>query len=1522
MPSTLRRPHWQPILTVSLAVALSVIVLLATHAAAQFSSPVDGAPCGAGALNSHITSFATNAEGTGSGSDKTFSVNASSLTIEYCANGPGLAAVQLWEKAPGAGSYTLVATDSGPVPAESASGSFSDIAVSADGQYEFYTRAVSSAVPPAVEAAPGTPDLILVRDNQAPAPTFETPATPTKDSTPAFQGTAGNAAGDSGTVAVRVYAGSSVSGEPVRTLSISRTATTWAGQDADWSSALPDGIYTAQAWQGDAAGNGGASAARTFTVDTTSPVVGFDATAPYTSDTTPAFTGTAGAATGDSTTITVKIYAGSAATGTPVDTFAVTRSGATWMLTDLGWLGHTALVAGNTYTAQAEQADTAGNPAGLSAARTFTVDIAAPQPTVDAYASPSNDSTPNLGGGAGNAAGDSATVSVEFYSGNVAVGDPVATINATRSAATWSLSNADWGTTTLTDGATYTAQAMQSDAAGNSGTSATRTFVVDVTPPAVTMNAPPTVTQDSTPALGGSAGNATRDGSDVTVRIYSGQSPTGSAVQTFTVARSGLLSDAWTVNNATWSTSSLPDGTYTAQASQSDTAGNTGTSTARTFTVDTAGPAAPSIDSAPTDPTNQTNASFAFTPAESGGVMTCQLDAGTVATCASRTAQSYSSLDEGAHDFTVTQVDAAGNTGASSVHHWVVDTTSPGVTLTALPGETGDSTPGMSGTAGNAAGDSSTVTVAVYSGSTATGTPVRTISVTRSGASWAITDGDWALALPDGLYTARATQTDTAGNTGASSASTFRVLTGVRTIASAPSYRTGITPFQVTYEITDAQGNSLTPAQAHVTRVELWVALPGSNQFTLADTDFNPTLNQSIGFTYSPESGDGSYRFYTVGYNVADPVETKAGADATTIVDTQGPAPTLSQPANPTSDATPNLAGAAGDATGDSQTLTVSVYQGPVAAGEPVRTLTATRAGAIWSSSNADWSSPLADGLYTAQATQADAAGNSGTSTARSFTIDATSPAVSMNAPASRATDTTPNLAGAAGNATGDAQTVTVDLYAGQSATGDPIASVSVDRTGPTGAAWTLGNDDWDTPLGDGTYTAQAQQGDTAGNTGHSVARTFTIDTAAPALTLTQPPTPTNDATPNLGGVAGDSSGDSQTVTLDLWTGATASGDPARSITVNRTGDNWSLSDGDWSTPLTDGVYTARAHQDDDLAHSTSTPFVTFTVDTNAPAAPALAQKPEAATSSRSASFAFTPAESGGSSHCRLDAGTFAPCDARTSHAYSDLNDGPHTFSVRQRDDAGNDGAAASYSWTVDRTAPTVTLDQPADGTDTTPALTGDAGSADGDAPAVTLRVYAGNEATGPSVQTISVPRAASRWAITDAQWQAALAPGTYTAQASQADTAGNVGSSQARTFTVAATPVPPITVAPTPMPPTLQPKSPLAAFAVPAGQRLAVVLRRGLAVTLAVNEPVTGQLRLVLTRATATRLGLRSAVVARTTVRLGKAGVYRVRIPFSSRAKTKLRRLRSVRLSLRGSVRGLNTARTSGLNRALRLRR
>jgi hypothetical protein len=90
--------------------------------------------------------------------------------------------------------------------------------------------------------------------------------------------------------------------------------------------------------------------------------------------------------------------------------------------------------------------------------------------------------------------------------------------------------------------------------------------------------------------------------------------------------------------------------------------------------------------------------------------------------------------------------------------------------------------------------------------------------------------------------------------------------------------------------------------------------------------------------------------------------------------------------------------------------------------------------------------------------------------------------------------------------------------------------------------------------------------------------------------------------------------------------------------------------------------------------------------DTTAPET-TIAEGPSGSTTATTASFTFSSSESGSAFACKLDGGSWTPCDS--PQAYSGLAVGDHDFSVRASDGAGNtDTTPAARSWTVTATTP------------------------------------------------------------------------------------------------------------------------------------------------------------------------------------------------------------------------------------------
>ncbi|HET6570925.1 MAG TPA: hypothetical protein VFG58_05495 [Solirubrobacterales bacterium] len=97
--------------------------------------------------------------------------------------------------------------------------------------------------------------------------------------------------------------------------------------------------------------------------------------------------------------------------------------------------------------------------------------------------------------------------------------------------------------------------------------------------------------------------------------------------------------------------------------------------------------------------------------------------------------------------------------------------------------------------------------------------------------------------------------------------------------------------------------------------------------------------------------------------------------------------------------------------------------------------------------------------------------------------------------------------------------------------------------------------------------------------------------------------------------------------------------------------------------------------------------------------AAAIDAKPANPTNATGASFTYRATPSSGASfECKLDAGAFAACPASGIEYPGPLGEGSHSFQVRAKNASEEVGAPAGYSWRIDTTAPTTTIDShPAD---------------------------------------------------------------------------------------------------------------------------------------------------------------------------------------------------------------------------------
>jgi hypothetical protein len=300
---------------------------------------------------------------------------------------------------------------------------------------------------------------------------------------------------------------------------------------------------------------------------------------------------------------------------------------------------------------------------------------------------------------------------------------------------------------------------------------------------------------------------------------------------------------------------------------------------------------------------------------------------------------------------------------------------------------------------------------------------------------------------------------------------------------------------------------------------------------------------------------------------------------------------------------TPSFTGTASD----TAPVIIEIYEGDTATGSPVSSAT-TMTGGDWTSNNAQ--PALAGGRheYTAVASQESSLGGpTGMSSPVTFTVDTTSPTVSLNQPASPSSDMTPSFTGSASDTT----SIKVEIYVGSVVTGTPVSTAMA--PGTTDGGWASGEANPALAAGKHTYTAVATQESSLGNPkGVSNPVTFIVDTAAPIVSLNQPTSSSSDTTPSFTGTASENTA----VTVQIYAGATVKGVAvSTAMATGATGGGWIS--GDASPALVDGQYTAIASQENLVeghAHVGSSLPVTFTVDT-VPSAPVLPVTPASPTS-------------------------------------------------------------------------------------------------------------------------------------------------------------------------------------------------------------------------------------------------------------------------------------------------------------------
>lgn len=313
-------------------------------------------------------------------------------------------------------------------------------------------------------------------------------------------------------------------------------------------------------------------------------------------------------------------------------------------------------------------------------------------------------------------------------------------------------------------------------------------WAAETDPPDVGITYPePSMTMNGA-TFQGPAGTAPGDLPEVTLELFQGEGVTGELVGTQQIT---AVDGYWYLSWPAF----VPDGQYTLRASQSDQASNVGSATA-TFTLDASGPlpgiTAPADGELLTDATPTFAGTLTSAPDDDPGVLvdvfpgdseTEIFSADVLGEDGTWAVTPETELPDGEYTLQVVQYDASGDFDTRAVT-FRVDSTAPEVTIATPEGDTNRIRPYLSGTGSAGIGDVQSVTVELFSGAVAEGTPMFTGEPGVSAGLWATSPPD----LAEGVYTLRATQVDVAGNA-STAVRTFRVdwTDPVLTIGPAPA---------------------------------------------------------------------------------------------------------------------------------------------------------------------------------------------------------------------------------------------------------------------------------------------------------------------------------------------------------------------------------------------------------------------------------------------------------------------------------------------------------------------------------------------------------------------------------------------------------------------------------------------------------------------------------------------------------------------------------------------------------------
>ncbi|QDK45007.1 hypothetical protein DOM22_07435 [Bdellovibrio sp. ZAP7] len=673
--------------------------------------------------------------------------------------------------------------------------------------------------------------------------------------------------------------------------------------------------------------------------------------------------------------------------------------------------------------------------------------------------------------------------------------------------------------------------------------------------------------------------------------------------------------DAWTSCSSPLSLAGLAEGDHTFNVRAVDTAGNISTPDSKTWHIDLT---APTLTLAgPPAITNSLSSVFTLTGVDTGGSgmggYQCSLDSGGYASC---TAVVNYVLVAGSHTFKARAYDVAGNVSNILTHSWTIDTTPPIVTITSKPSATTNATTAAFGFVGT---DSGGASISGYE------------CELDAGGFAACTTGKSYSALADGSHTFKVRATDTAGNLSAVTTYTWVIntVTPMASITSSPDSITNQTSATFAFFATPPSGGSIASYQCKLdggafgacTSPHTYNGLvQGTHTFTVHSVD-----------NLGNDSDDTSY---------------------TWVIDTTNPTLTITDhPALSTNSATAQFKFTGADTGGGA----IEKYYCDIDGG-----------GFTECASPKNLTS-LAEGSHTFQVKVMDTAGNTSTVASYTWSVDLTSPVLTLlTKPNSLTNQTTASFTFSASDAG------SISGYECKIDGGTAVSCVS-------GVSYSS--------LTAGAHNFEVVAIDDAGNYSSSISYSWTIDLTAPTVTITAKPAANSN---------------SSTATFS-FTGMDTGGGAIAGYKCKIDGGAYStcMSGGSYNS-LAEGSHTVYLYASDTAGNDGTPISYTFVVDTVAPTltitTPASNGYVIPVGNVSAVTFSGACSEEGLS--VTLTGVSVVPVLC-SSGAYtivanmSSLPDGTYTISAVQVDAAGNSGASSNRTVIKDATAPTITVTTP-----------------------------------------------------------------------------------------------------------------------------------------------------------------------------------------------------------------------------------